>query len=120
MAIWGIFLNTTLQAAVHLGQDYEANLRYVENHFRNSVGQLFYETGKLIREQPEITGVNTIKFKELAWMSASSCAKELIRSPSRNLFLLRLCVLWDKWEMILLRLGRAKLNGFRKTMTSRI
>ena len=25
MAIWGIFLNTTLQAAVHLGQDCEAN-----------------------------------------------------------------------------------------------
>ena len=33
MAIRGIFLNTTLQAAVHLGQDYEANLRYVKNHF---------------------------------------------------------------------------------------
>ena len=25
MAIWGIFLNATLRAAVHLGQDYEAN-----------------------------------------------------------------------------------------------
>ena len=33
MAIWGIFLNTTPQAAVHPGQDYEANLRYVKNHF---------------------------------------------------------------------------------------
>ena len=39
MAIWGIFLNTTLQAAVHLGQDYEADLRYVKNHLRRSVGQ---------------------------------------------------------------------------------
>ena len=38
MAIWGILLNTTLQAAVHLGQDYEANLRFVMNHFWNSVG----------------------------------------------------------------------------------
>ena len=26
MAIWSIFLNATLRAAVHLGQDYEANL----------------------------------------------------------------------------------------------
>ena len=33
MVIWGIFLNTTLQAAVHLGQDYEANSRYVKNRF---------------------------------------------------------------------------------------
>ena len=31
MAICGIFLNITLQAAVHLGQDYEANLRFVKN-----------------------------------------------------------------------------------------
>ena len=45
-AIWGIFLNTTFQAAVHLGQDYEANVRYVKNHFWSSVGQLFNETGK--------------------------------------------------------------------------
>ena len=49
MAFWGIFLNTTLQAAVHLGQDCEANLRYVKNHLWNS-GQLFNETGKLISE----------------------------------------------------------------------
>ena len=33
MAILGIFLNTTLQAVVHLGQDYETNLRYVKNRF---------------------------------------------------------------------------------------
>ena len=58
MAIWGIFLNTTLQAAVHLGQDYEANLRYVKNYFWNCVGQLSNETGKLISEQKEIIGVN--------------------------------------------------------------
>ena len=55
MAIWCIFLNTTLQAAVHLGQDFEANLRYVKNHLWNSVGQLFNETVKLISEQQEIT-----------------------------------------------------------------
>ena len=32
VAIWGIFMNATLRAAVHLGQDYEANLRYVKNN----------------------------------------------------------------------------------------
>ena len=37
MAIWGTFLNATLQAAVHLGQDNETNLRYVKNHLWNSV-----------------------------------------------------------------------------------
>ena len=47
MAIWGIFLNATLRAAaVHLGQDYEANLRYVKNDLWNTVGQLINEGWK--------------------------------------------------------------------------
>ena len=71
MAIWSIFLNATLRAAVHLGQDHEANLRYVKNHLWKSVGQLFSETGKLISDQTEITGVNTFIFKEFTWMSTS-------------------------------------------------
>ena len=59
-----MFLSATLQAAVHLRQDYDANLRYVKNHLWNSVGLLFNETGKLISEQKEITGVSTKGFKE--------------------------------------------------------
>ena len=70
-AIWGIVLNTTLQAAVHLEQDYEVNLRFVKDHLWNSVEQLFNETGRLIREQTEITGVHKINFNELTWMSTS-------------------------------------------------
>ena len=45
MAIWGIFLNATLRAAVHLGPDYEANLRYVKNNLWNCVGLFFHESG---------------------------------------------------------------------------
>ena len=76
MAMCGKFLNTTLRAAVRLGQDYEANLRFVNNHLWNCVGQLFSETGELISEQTEITDVNTINFRELTWMSTSFlCSK---------------------------------------------
>ena len=71
MAIWRIFLNATLQAPVHLGQDDEANLRYVKNHLWSSVKQLVNETGTLIRGQTEMTGVNTIDFKDFTWMSTS-------------------------------------------------
>ena len=59
MANWCTFLNATLRA-VHHGQDYEANLRYVKNNLWKSVGQLFNETGQLISEQKEITGISTI------------------------------------------------------------
>ena len=58
IAIWGIFLSATLRAAV--GQDYEANLRYRKNHLCKSEEQLFNDNAKLIGEQSEITGVNTI------------------------------------------------------------
>ena len=40
-------------------------------HLWKSVKQLFNETGRLISEQTEITGVHTIAFKELTWMSTS-------------------------------------------------
>ena len=46
VVFWSIFLNATLRASVHLGQDHEANLRYVKNHLWSSVKQLFSETGK--------------------------------------------------------------------------
>ena len=65
------FLNTTLQAAVHLGQDYEVNLRFVKNHLWTSVEQLFKETGKLSRNQTEIAGVTTIDYNEHTLRSTS-------------------------------------------------
>ena len=68
-ASWSIFLNTTLQAAVHLGQDYEVNLRFVKNHLWKSVEQVFSETGRLFRDQTDITGVTTIDFQQLTWRS---------------------------------------------------
>ena len=75
VAIWGIFLNATLRAAVHLGQDHEAK----KKNLWNSVGQLFNETGKQISEQKEIIGVSTIKFKDATWMSTSLLCEKAYR-----------------------------------------
>ena len=41
IAIWGICMNVTLQAAVHLGRDYMENLRFTKNQLVNSVKQFF-------------------------------------------------------------------------------
>ena len=70
-AIWGMFLNTTLQAAVHLGQDYDQNLQFVENHFWISLKKLFKETEILIKDQKEITGVSMIDYEEYTWSATS-------------------------------------------------
>ena len=39
-------MKITVQAAVHLGQDYDQNLRLVKNHFWSSLKKLFKETEK--------------------------------------------------------------------------
>ena len=68
--------DTTLRAAVHLGQDPDANLHFVKNHLGNCVGQFFNEHEKLIGEQKEISGVRTINFKVFSWMSTSLLCSE--------------------------------------------
>ena len=96
-AIWGIFLNTTLQAAVHLGQDHEVNLRFIKNHLWKSLEQLFNETRRLIRDQTEITGMKTIDFKELTWRSTSFFVQQSLSDHQfRNLRLLRFSALRGK------------------------
>ena len=80
--ISGIFLNATLRAAVHLGQDHDANLRHVKNNHWNSVGLLFHEIGKLISEQREVTGVSTIGFKDATWMSTSLICEKAHRTTN--------------------------------------
>ena len=72
-----MFMNTTLQAAVHLGKDYDTNLHFAKNHIWDSLGQLFGEIKRLICEQseilgpktPEIVGLKVIEFEETTWRS---------------------------------------------------
>ena len=70
-AIGRMFMNTTLQAAVHLGQDYDQNLRFVKNHFWSSLKKLFKETEKLIKNQTEIIGVSRVDDEEHTWIATS-------------------------------------------------
>ena len=64
-------MNVTLQAAVHLGQDYVENPRFTKNQLLKSMKQLFQVTEKLIVGQIEITNLTTIDCKELTWRSTS-------------------------------------------------
>ena len=70
-AIWRMIMNATLQAAVHLGQDYDQNLRFVENRFWCSLKKLFKETEKLIKNKTEIIGVSMIDYGDHTWSATS-------------------------------------------------
>ena len=70
-AIWRMFTNTTLRAAVRLGQDCDMNLRFVKSYLWKTTGQLSSETEKLISGQTESTGIRLIIFQDLRWVSTS-------------------------------------------------
>ena len=55
--IWRIFLSATMKAAVHLGQDYQENLRTTKNIDFEKAQQLFDISHKLILNQSEIFGI---------------------------------------------------------------
>ena len=59
-AVWGIFMNVTLQTAVHLGRDQMENLRFTKNQLLKSVKQFFQMTEKLIEDQKDINNLTTI------------------------------------------------------------
>ena len=64
VAIWGFFMNATLRAAIHLGNDHDVILRNVKNSSWRSTGQLFGDVEKLISGQTETTGMSLIDSKE--------------------------------------------------------
>ena len=64
LAIWWMFMNTTLRAAVHLGKDDDMNSKFVKGSLWKTEGQLFKETVKLISGQTETTGQSQINFQE--------------------------------------------------------
>ena len=117
-AIWWIFMNATRRPAVHLGQDYEANLRYVNNILWNTAKQLFSETGRLISGQTDITDTSTIDFQDLTWMSTSRLKSRPCQFSND-----KACEFSDYsveiWEMILLNSGRGRFNGTQKMIFSK-
>ena len=84
-ALWFISMSVTLQAAVHLGQDYLLNLRS-QNQSSKSVEQLFRTTEKLIKEQTEITGLFTVNWDQFTWRETSLLCDRAVRIMKSKLF----------------------------------
>ena len=89
-AVWCMSMNVTLQAAVHLVEDYMENLRLTQNQLLKSGKQVFQVTEKLIEDQKGIN-MTTIDFKELTLRPTSlpcdkaleiTNAKTCVRRPS--------------------------------------
>ena len=91
-ALWGIFVNVTLEAAVHLDQDHMENLRFSKKQLLKSVKEFFQMTEKLIKDHKEINNLTTIDYKEFTWRSTT------LDYECQNLCLRRLRALSGKHE----------------------
>ena len=65
--IWGIFMSATMKAAVHLGQNYEENLRI-------SRVKAFFDISQslILNQKSEIYGISTIEWNTIPWLRSTS------------------------------------------------
>ena len=91
LAIWWMFMNTTLRAPVHLGKRLWHEFEICkELSLENSGTALFKETEKLISGQTKTTGKSMIKFQDLRWVSTS-----LLHSRAYQYSTAKVCVFSD-------------------------
>ena len=97
-AVWSIFMNVTLEAAVHLGRDYLESLWFTKNQLLKSAKQLFQMTEQLIMDQTEIGGLTTIDFKEPTWRSTALLCDKAIEITNAKTYLRGLGALSGKYQ----------------------
>ena len=112
LAIWWMFMNTTLRASVYLGQDYDTNLRFVKNYLWKTTGQLFSEAEKLISGQTETTGISLINFQDLRWVSTSLLHGRTYQYSTANAYVFSNSVL------CLEKMGDDPVESWRSKITS--
>ena len=72
-------MSGTLQATVHLGKDYSENLRSTRNQPMKFLKQLFQATGKLIRDQTEITSISVIDWQQQMWQGTTMLTDKAVQ-----------------------------------------
>ena len=77
--IWRMFMNVTLEAAVHLGNDHLENLRSTQNQPQCTVKQWFDVTRKLVKEQKEIQGISVIDWQQSSWKRTTLLTDRAVR-----------------------------------------
>ena len=93
IATWYIFMDVTLQAAVHLGRYSVENLRFTKNQFLKSVKQLFQVTEMLIQDQTEISGLTTIDYEHPTWRSTALLCDKAVEITNAKTYVFSYSVL---------------------------
>ena len=83
--IWRMFMSSTLQESILMGNNYSENLHSIKNTEDLTVKQMFDISEKLLSEQSdEIYGVDTIDWEDSSWKYLSLVGDEQVISLSNT------------------------------------
>ena len=82
--IWGMFVAVTMESAVFLGKNYLNNCHSIENTKDLTLKQMFDISTKLVSEQDEISGVETIGWENQSWKYLSLIGDERVINLQRT------------------------------------
>ena len=82
--IWRMFMTVTMESAVFMGKSYLNNCHSIVNTTDLTLKQMFDISTKLVFEQDEISGLETIGWENHSWKYLSLIGDERIINPQRT------------------------------------
>ena len=82
--IWGMFMSVTLESAMFMGKNYLNNCHSIANTKDLTMKQMFDISAKLMSEQDEISGLETIGWESSSWKYLSLIGDEQINNLQRT------------------------------------
>ena len=82
--LWGMFMSSTLESSVFMGKNYSDNWHSITNTKDLTMKQMFDITARLVSEQDEISGVETIGWKNSSWKYLSLIGDERVINLQRT------------------------------------
>ena len=94
--MWGMFMSSRLEPSVFMGKNYSDNWHSIKNTKDLTLKQMFDISARLVSEQDEISGVETIGWENSSWKYLSLIGYEQVISLQRTkdyVFQILYCVL---------------------------
>ena len=82
--IWGMFMTVTMESAVFMGKNYLNNCQSIVNTTDLTLKQMFDTSTRLVSEQNEISGLETIGWENHSWKYLSLIGDERVINLQRT------------------------------------
>ena len=82
--IWGMFMTVTMESAVFMGKNYLNNWQSIANTTDLTLKQMFDISTRLVSEQDEISGLETIGWESHSWEYLSLIGDERVINLQRT------------------------------------